>query len=311
MKRSTRILITALASVLMFFLLISTCNDTPEKEQHPPAFTGLSGQKKGVPQVVEDMKLKKSYSFCGEVFPLDNFDVYERLEREMLVNTYWHSSTLMNIKASGRYFPVIEKILEEQGVPRDFKYVAVAESNLRNVKSPAGACGIWQFMEGNAEYYQMEVRREVDERYHIEKSTLAACKLIKSLKKRFGTWTMAAAAYNFGETNLAKEIEAQRAKTYFDLNLNEETSRYLFRIVALKSLIEDPETFGYYLEKIDYYKPLDDYKIIEVKKSIENLGDFAIQHGTTYRILKVYNPWLRTATLPNASGKTYKIKVPK
>lgn len=303
----------ALASILMFFLFISTCNDSPKKEQHPPAFTGagVSGQKKGMPQVVEDMKLKKSYAFAGESLPMNNFDVYERLEREMLVNTYWHSSTLLNIKASGRYFPVIERILQEEGVPDDFKYIAVAESNLRNAKSPAGACGIWQFMKGNAEHYKMEVRREVDERYHVEKATRAACNLMKDLKKRFGTWTMAAAAYNFGETRLAKEIKMQRAKSYFDLNLNEETSRYLFRIVALKALIEDPQTFGYYLEKQDYYKPLDNFKVIEIDKSIDNLGDFAIEHGTNYRILKVYNPWLRTASLPNPSGKLYKIKVPK
>ncbi len=311
MKRSTRILIMAAASTLMFFLFVSTCNDSPKKVKQSQAFTGVSGQKKGIPQVVENMKLKRAYNFAGEKLPMGNFDVYERLERELLVNTYWHSSTLLNLKASTRYFPVIEKILEEEGVPQDFKYVAVAESNLRNAKSPAGACGIWQFMKGNADHYKMEVRLEVDERYHVEKSTRAACNLMKDLKKRFGTWTMAAAAYNFGETRLAREIKAQRAKTYFDLNLNEETSRYLFRIIALKELLEDPTAFGYYLKKDDYYKPLDNYKVVEVNKSIENLGDFAIEHGTNYRILKVYNPWLRTSSLPNPSGKTYKIKIPK
>lgn len=311
MKKSIQIFTIFAASFLTFAIFVSYSNNSSKEGRAYQAFSGEKGKDQGTPQVVENLKLKKEYSFAGEDLPMGNFDVYERLERELLVNTYLHSNTILNIKASARFFPLFEKILKEEEVPDDFKYIAVAESNLRNVKSPAGACGMWQFMQGNAEHYNMEISKDVDERYHVEKSTRAACALIKDLKKRFGSWTMAAAAYNFGETRLAKEIDIQRAKTYFDLNLNEETSRYLFRLIALKELIENPMDFGYYLEKEDYYQPLDRYKVVEVDQSVENLGDFAVEHGTTYRVLKIYNPWLRSSSLSNPSGKVYKIMVPK
>ena len=309
MKNSIQIFTIITASFLTIAIFVSSYSGDKKEKIKNVSYT--SSDNGSIPQVVENIKLKKTYAFAGEELPMDNFDVKERLERELLVNTYWHSSTLLNIKAANRYFPLFERILREEGLPQDLKYIAVAESNLRNVKSHAGAQGIWQFMKANASAYDMEVSKDVDERNHVEKATRAACKMLKENKKRFGTWMLAAAAYNVGSTRLAKELKIQRGKTYFDLNLNAETSRYLFRIIAIREVIENPQDFGFYLEKSDYYHPLDDYKTVEVSKPIDNFGDFAVKHGTTYRMLKIYNPWLRTSKLSNPNGKVYKIKIPK
>ncbi len=263
-----------------------------------------------LPQVIQPVNLSKPYRFAGEPLPMDNFDVLERLDRELTVNSYWHSSTVLNIKSAARYFPVIEKILKENGVPDDFKYLAVAESNLRNTTSPTGAKGIWQFLKGAGQDYGLEINNEIDERYHLEKATQAASKYIKFLKERFGSWTIAAAAYNAGATHLKKEIELQKASSYYDLNLNEETSRYVFRIVALKEVLQRPRDFGFYLEKTDLYPALDAYNVVEVDSAIENLGDFAAKYGISYRMLKLYNPWLRSSKLTNPKRKKYQIYIP-
>lgn len=263
-----------------------------------------------LPQVIKSVKLHKIYEFAGEQIPMENFDVLERLDRELLVNSYWHSSTLLNIKNSRRYFPVIEKILMEEGVPLDFKYVAVAESNLRNVTSPAGAKGFWQFMPATARGYGLEINSQVEERYHLEKSTRAACQLLKRYYKRFGNWTNAAAAYNIGETRFARELEKQNMKTYYDLNLGHETSRYVFRLLAMKEIIQNPEEFGFYIEASDLYHPLDQYSVVKVTSSIGNLGEFAVNHGISYRMLKLYNPWLISSALTVSSGNSYNIKIP-
>lgn len=273
--------------------------------------TTNSGGNPPIAQIVEPIPMRDNYSFAGEPLPLDNFDVKERLERELTVNTYWHSSTVLNIKRTGRYFPVFDQIFAEEGIPDDCKYIALAESNLQNVKSSAGASGLWQFMKASGQEYGLEVNNEVDERYHLEKSTYAACEHLKKLKNKFGSWTMAAAAYNEGGTRLRKETESQRSDKYYDLNLNQETSRYIFRIIAMKELINAPLQFGYQIDKEDYYQPLEDYSIVTVDKGIPNLGDFAKKYGTTYRMLKVYNPWLRSDKLTNRQHKTYYIKIPK
>ena len=264
-----------------------------------------------LPQKIEGADLSKSYSFAGEALPMDNFDVRERLDRELMVNSYWHSNTILNIKTSKRFFKLFEQIFAEYGIPDDLKYIAVAESNLRNVTSPAGAKGIWQFMKTVGQSFGLEINTEVDERYHVEKATHAACKHLLGLKKRFGTWTMAATAYNIGPTKLAREIENQRARTYYDLNLNDETMRYIFRLVAIKEILKDPQRFGFYLEEKDYYQPLNEFAVAEVNEPIPNLGDLAEKYGTTYRMLKVYNPWLRSHKLTNSKGKKYQIKIPK
>ncbi|MBK7410281.1 MAG: lytic transglycosylase domain-containing protein [Saprospirales bacterium] len=249
------------------------------------------------------------YSFAGEPLPIDNFDVAERLERELLVNAFFHSNTILSIKMASRYFPVIEQILKEEGVPEDLKYLAVAESGLRQATSLADARGVWQFLKDTGVEYGLEVNSEVDERFHLEKSTRAACAYFKNLKGRFGTWTLAAAAYNMGGSNLSETMESQRAKTFFDLNINEETSRYIFRVVALKEVLIDPEKYGFSIPEDQLYQPLDRYRVIEVKEAVKNWGDFAAEYKTNYRILKIYNPWLRDSKLTNKTGKTYEIKV--
>lgn len=251
------------------------------------------------------------YWFAGERIPVENFDVRERLERELIINSYRHSSTILNLKNSARFFPVIEKILKENGVPEDFKYVAVAESDFRNATSSAGAKGIWQFMEGTAGDYGMEVTEEVDERLHLEKATRAACAYLNRYEQQFGSWTLTAAAYNMGASGLGKEMGNQKFDNYYDLNLNEETNRYIFRIVAIKEVMEHPEKYGFDLDPKQFYPPLDQYAIVTVDSSIANLGDFARQYGTTYRMLKLYNPWLRGFKLSNPKGKVYDIKIPK
>lgn len=297
------ILILAVLSAFLYMLLTSYT-----KEGEPSGGT----VRKLISQVIEAIRPEtNAFAFAGETLPLDNFDVRERLDRELTVNAYWHSSTLQHIKQAARYFPIIEKILAENGVPDDFKYLAVAESSLNNVSSPAGAKGIWQFMERTAESYGLEVNREIDERYHLEKATRAACEYLKEKYAAFGSWTLAAAAYNMGESGLREEMDAQQTNNYYDLNLNSETSRYVFRIVAIKEILSNPAKYGFVLEDQDLYPPLYDFKTIKVDTTIENLGVFARQQGTTYRMLKVYNPWMLSSRLPNSSRRTYVIRVPR
>jgi hypothetical protein len=263
------------------------------------------------PQHVAAIDLNREFSFAGEKIPAGNFDALERLDRELVVNTYLQSLTLLNIKTANRYFPVIEPILERYGIPNDFKYLSVAESNLRMATSSAGAKGIWQFMEAAGEAYGLEIHGEVDERYHVEKSTEAACKFLLHLHKKFGSWTLAAAAYNMGETGLARRLREQQAQNYYDLNLNEETSRYVFRIIAIKEIMQNPKAFGFVIEDDQLYQPLTDYYAIIVDGPVQNLASLAVQHGTTYRMLKIFNPWLMASSLTNRSGKKYEIRFPK
>lgn len=273
-----------------------------------PKSNGVSNDP--LPQVIRAVSLEKAFTFAGEKVPTENFDVRERLERELLTTTYQHASTLLSIKKGARYFPLFEKVFKEHGIPTDFKYMAVAESNLNNVVSTAGAKGIWQFMKSAAEYYKLEVNEEVDERYHPEKATAAAAQYIKEHYKRFGNWTTTAASYNVGGTRIAKELETQGVNHYYDLQINDETSRYVFRLLAYKEIFENPETYGYYLQDEDGYKELDGFKTVEVSGPIPSLAQFAREKGTTLRMLKLYNPWLIGSKLTNATKKTYTIKIP-
>lgn len=263
-----------------------------------------------VPQNIRSIILKEKYSFAGENVPIQIFDVKERLERELLVNTYWHSNTILCIKAAQRYFPIIEKVLKEYRIPEDFKYIPVVETSLRNETSPVGAKGIWQFMKPVAESYQLEVSDEVDERYHFEKATEAACRHILRYKQRFGTWTLAAAAFNAGEGNLNKELTRQGENNYYDLNINDETSRYIFRLLAMKEIIENQNDFGFFIDPSEKYNPISTKKI-EVNSTIPSLGDWARSKGTSYRMLKALNPWLRTTALTHKPNKVYTIEVPR
>ncbi|MEM6769379.1 MAG: lytic transglycosylase domain-containing protein, partial [Bacteroidota bacterium] len=251
------------------------------------------------------------FTFAGEQIPVENDDVRERLDLELLRNAYFHRNTLLLLKRQARFFPTIERILAEEGVPDDLKFLAVAESGLSNATSVAGAKGYWQFMKPTGEGFGLEINGEVDERFHLEKSTRAACQYLKDYYKEFGDWRWVAAAYNMGGPNVRKWKERQRAETVFDLDINAETMAYLFRIVALKTIMQDPEGFGYELGAGDAYQPLTDYETVTVSKSIANLGDFAIKNGTTYRQLKVYNPWLVSGSLTISKENSYQIKIPK
>jgi hypothetical protein len=253
--------------------------------------------------------INKQFDWAGEIVPF-TADARERLDRELMTNTYYHSSTLQVIKLANRYFPTIERILLENGIPDDFKYLAVAESGLRHARSGADACGFWQFRKLAAKEYGLEVNNEIDERYHVEKSTEAACKYLKWLKSKFGTWTDASAAYNVGPTNYKKEMSTQREQSFYDMNLNEETGRYVFRLIALKDIMQEPERYGYYLSQEDKYPVMDDYFEVTVDASVSNWGEFAHKYGVTYRDLKIYNPWLREDKM-TVINNTYVIKVPR
>ena len=247
--------------------------------------------------------------FAGENTPLNVSDVRERFERELLINANLDATTLLIIKRANRAFSVIEPILKQNGVPDDFKYLAVIESGLINAVSPSGAKGVWQFMPETAKEKGMEVNDIVDERYHLEKATHAACVYLIKAKEKFGTWTMAAASYNGGMSGVSKQIDIQKVTNYYDLLLNDETSRYVFRILALKEIMQNPEKFGFLVEKQDLYSALPTKKI-EVDSTISDLASFAIQQGVNYKILKIHNPWLRDKKLDNPIRKKYIIEIP-
>ena len=245
----------------------------------------------------------------GERIPLESFDIYERLERELIVNTYLHSATLLGLKRSGRWFPVIEPILKENNLPDDFKYLAVAESNLDNVISSAGATGFWQFMETTGKKYGLEINDQIDERYHIEKSTKAACDYLKEAYQKFGNWTLAAAAYNNGFNGIEKWSSIQQSRNFYNLLLNSETSRYIFRIAALKIIYENPQNYGFALSEDEKYKPLKTYEVI-LDASVSDFTSYAKSLGINYKILKYFNTWLRDTGFNNKKNKSYKIKLP-
>jgi LysM repeat protein len=253
--------------------------------------------------------IPKDINFCGEQIPIKDFTVYEALERELLVNTYWQSQTVLLHKRASRWFPIIEPILKQNGVPDDMKYIALAESGLTNAVSPQKATGFWQIMKATGDHYGLEMSDEVDERYNVEKATQAACEVLLDAYKRYGNWTMAAASYNLGMGGIDKAIAKQKTDSYYSLFLNEETARYVYRIVALKEIISRPKAYGYHLRKQDLYPPIP-VKKITVDSSISDLTSFAIANGTTYKILKTLNPWLLGSKLTNTTGKKYTIQLP-
>jgi membrane-bound lytic murein transglycosylase D len=248
--------------------------------------------------------------FAGEKIPTENFEVHERMEREFLSNTYWHSATILAIKRANRWFPVIEPILKKNNIPDDFKYLAVAESNLDNVVSPAGATGFWQFMKEAGEKYGLEINSQVDERYDVEKSTTAACKYLKDSYDMFGSWIVTAASYNMGQDGVKTQRDRQKAKNYFNLVLNSETSRFVARIVSLKYILQNPEKFGFDIKAEDKYNPLE-YTEVTLDSSVADLADYATNLGINYFILKMYNPWLRDNYLSNKTKNAYMVKLPK
>jgi len=248
--------------------------------------------------------------FAGELVPLSDPDVYERMDRELLVNTYWQSNGLLMFKRAEKYFPLIEPILKKNGVPDDFKYLAVIESGLTNTVSPAGAKGMWQIMPATAKENGLEVNDNVDERYHVEKATEVACKYILKSKADLGSWTLAAAAYNGGQAGISRRLQDQKVTNYYDLLLGEETGRYLFRIVALKEILNHPQKYGFNFTKQDLYSEIPTYSVM-VDTAVTDFAAFAKQFGINYKILKIHNPWLREPNLNNKSRKVYTIQIPK
>ena len=251
-----------------------------------------------------------SLAFAGEPVPLEYFDVRESLDRELLVNSYFHSQTLRYLKLVPRYFEVIEPILARDSIPADFKYLALAESGFNHrVVSPSGAVGIWQFMEGTAKDYGLEISKEVDERYNLELATHAVCRYLKDSFKKYGSWTLTAASYNSGRRFVDRMMTIQRKQTYYDLLLGEETERYLFRILALKLIMENPRDYGFKVDEKEKY-PLLKTSAVRVNTAIPDLALFAFEHGTNYKLLKMLNPWLRENYLTNVAGKSYTIILP-
>ena len=255
------------------------------------------------------LKLPASIEFSEEIVPLDQPDIRERLDKELLVNTYWQSNMMLLLKRANKYFPTIEKILQEEGVPDDFKYLAVIESALENVRSPKGAKGFWQIMPGTAREYGLEVNSNVDERYHIEKSTRVACTYLKKAKKRLGSWTLAAASYNRGMYGTDRLLEKQITDNYYDLLLNNETSRYVFRILAVKEIMSNPQRYGFIYDEEDLYQPIP-IKKIGLDTAITNIAKFAKAQSVNYKIIKIHNPWLIQNHLNNKSRKYYEIEIP-
>ncbi len=290
-------LITVLVLNLSF-----TNTPVPKEESHTQKFQRDYS--------IYSLEMPDTLYFAGERVPVDYFDVREDLDRELLVNTYWQSHTLLLIKRANRYLPVIDSILEANDVPEDFKYVPLIESELTNAVSPAGAVGIWQFLRGTARDYGLKVNSQVDERYHVEKATEAACRFFKESYEKFGSWTLAAASFNFGRSALNRQLERQEAESFYNLILNQETARYIYRILALKLILDDPAQYGFNIRAEDLYYPIPSYEV-EVDTTVEDFAKFARAHSINYKYLKILNPWLRENYLKNPHGKTYHIKIPR
>lgn len=289
-----------------FFLLILTlvsCQEEHKKiDQEIPQEIVIEQQEQGIPKLPEAVK------FCNDELALSDFESQERLHRELIINAFYHSSTIQILLRTKRYFSIIEPILKKHGVPDDMKYLCVAESALSNATSPAGAKGFWQFMPETAKEFGLRVDKDIDERMNLEKSTEAACVYLKNAYQRFGDWSLAAAAYNMGSGGVSNELESQEVEQYTDLLLNTETSRYVMRIVALKLIIESPADFGYKIEQSDFYTPVQTREIT-VGENVVNLIDFAKSNGTTYKMLKTLNPWMISRKL-DVKKSRYTVKLP-
>ena len=295
--------VISLFTILIIVLFISFNNtsstaELSEGEEFPQGYKIVSPE---VPNYLE---------FAGERIPTENFEVFERMDREFISNTYFHSATILALKRATRWFPVIEPILKKNNIPDDFKYLCVAESNLENVVSYAGATGFWQFMEPAGKKYGLEINSLVDERYDVWKSTEAACKYLNDSYTMFDSWILAAASYNMGQDGVELQLQRQKAKNYFNLVINSETSRFVARIVAIKYLLQNPEIYGFDIKEDEKYKLLE-YHEVKLDSSVSDFPDYAKSLGINYFILKMYNPWLRENYLTNKNRTVYMIKIPK
>ena len=302
MNKAPRLL-TIIGLVVVAFLFINASISNKQNNLNDPIKNTSNFYE------VKALKIPKNLKFAGEKVPTNKSDIKERIDRELLVNTYWQSNGLLYFKRANKYFPIIEPILRKHKIPDDFKYLALIESGLQNVTSPAGAKGFWQLMPKTAQEYGLEVNANVDERYNLEKSTEAACQYILEAHEKFNDWTLTAAAYNAGMNGISKKIEMQNVNNYYDLLLNDETSRYLPRIVAVKEILNNPKKYGFLFEEEDLYSITPTHKI-KVDTIISNLALFADNQGINYKVLKIHNPWLRENKLNNKSRKEYYIKLP-
>tara|TARA_B110000467_G_scaffold160450_1_gene179760 strand:- start:148 stop:1137 length:990 start_codon:yes stop_codon:yes gene_type:complete len=248
-------------------------------------------------------------NFAGEEIPIYSSEIWERIDKELLKNTYWQSNTMLYFKKANKYFPIIEPILKEHNIPDDFKYLALIESGLDNVVSPAGASGFWQILKGTAREHGLEVNSAIDERYNLEKATVVACEYLQDAYNKFGTWTMAAASYNMGKNGVRRRIAKQESNNYYNLHLNNETSRYVFRIIAVKEILQNPRKYGFMFRDKDMYT-MPNYTTVVVDSTIVDLADFAKKNGINYKLLKQFNPWLRSTSLPDKSRRKYILKIP-
>ncbi len=265
--------------------------------------------------IVENPEIPAKIEFAGQTISFDRVDMYERLDRELTSMIYTHGTTLLLIKRANKYFPILAPILKKHGVPLDILYLACIESTL-NIRaySPAKAAGLWQFIKSTGKQYGLEINEYVDERYHIEKATDAACRYLKKAYSEYGNWETVMASYNAGRTGISKRLDSQLATSSFDLHLVDETSRYVFRIIAAKLIMENPTKYGFRLSRNQLYQPVE-YKIVEVSNSVDDWTVWAKKHGITYAQLREHNPWIRSSKLMNettkkSTAKTYQVKIP-
>ncbi|MBN2682378.1 MAG: lytic transglycosylase domain-containing protein [Bacteroidales bacterium] len=297
---------SVLAGLLIIWVVINLFNYSyvisPEDQPHQDEFN--------LKYSVFSLNIPEKVDFAGEEMPIQYFDVMESLDRELLVNTYWQSQTLMFFKRANKYFPIIEPILEKNNIPADFKYLALAESGLMNVVSPAGASGFWQFMKATGLEYGLEINNEVDERYNLILATEAACKLLNDAYKKYESWSLVAASYNMGMGGLDKQLKQQKVNDYYDLHLNSETARYVYRIVAIKLIMDNPKLFSFHFREKDLYQmPITEEIVVD--STITDWADFALEHNTNYKILRELNPWIRGLSLTNKNKKQYSVTIPK
>ena len=284
----------------ILFIILTSGSDIEKNETERPSVLSMTAS----------VTIPESMKFAEEQITFDRYDKRERMDRELNSFTYFHSTTMLLIKRANRIFPIIEPILKREGVPDDIKYLAVIESNLDpRAFSPARAAGLWQFLQSTAKEYGLETRNDVDERYHIEKSTVAACNYLKDSYRRYGSWSAASLSYNSGQAKITTELRNQKAEDALDLWLVEETTRYYYRMLAIKQIFENPQQYGFIIKPEHLYKPMQ-FKEVQVSTSLPDLAAFAKQHNITYAQLKDFNSWLRNTSLSNPSGKSYTLLIP-
>ncbi len=300
-------MIKAFFQISFLLLILTSCNQ--QKSDNPTTTTNENPQKSQKNTIGQLLKIPEKLYFASEEVPMEKFDIRESFENELYRNVYYQSNIMLMLKRSTRYFPVIERILAENNIPNDFKYIPIIESSLSNAVSPRGASGFWQIMKNTGVAMGLEINKHVDERYHLEKATQVACDYLNNAYEHYKSWTLAAASYNYGMGNINRCLKEQKVNSYYDLHLNMETRRYVFRALAIKTIFENPSNYQIEFTPGFGYEPIET-KNITVKETIPVLVDFAIMHNTSFKILKILNPWLRSSQLPVRKGEEYIIKVP-